>query len=169
MPRFLQLTWWGGTGKYDTIYFKGGETKAPGHKRDLTQCFGKSSCETSIGTRRQAPQGQSRAVATPWSTRYIQDMILFCHLPRGWCLHTARMLASEYKRSPGASRSRDCAQPKGCDPLTPAHLRPLVGSPCSLSRRCCVRKGNQSILSTSGWEPTRHLTSCMTSFNFSMR
>ena len=46
---------------YDTIYFKSGETKPPGHKRDLIQCFEKSGCETSIGTRRQAPQGQSRA------------------------------------------------------------------------------------------------------------
>ena len=48
---------------YDTIYFKSGETKPPGHKRDLIQCFEKSGCETSIGIRRQAPQGQSRAVA----------------------------------------------------------------------------------------------------------
>ena len=48
---------------YDTVYFKSGETKPPGHKRDLNQCFGESGCETSIGTRRQAPQGQSRAIA----------------------------------------------------------------------------------------------------------
>lgn len=62
----------GGTGKYDAIYFNDGETKVPSHKRDLTQCFWEeNSHENSVVTGRQAPQRQSRAVVTPWSTHYI--------------------------------------------------------------------------------------------------
>lgn len=48
---------------YDTIYFKSGETKPPGHKRGFDSVLLESGCETSIGTQKAGSPGSGRAVA----------------------------------------------------------------------------------------------------------
>lgn len=79
-------------------------------------------------TRRQAPQRQSRALATPWSTHYIHDTISFCHLRRGRCLHTLQRCLQWCGRWTTEARHHACS------------LAPSCGQFRSLSKGCGDRK-----------------------------
>ena len=139
---------------YDTVYFKSGETKPPGHKRDLIQCFGESGCETSIGTRRQASQGQSRAVACQLYLPPAEHSLCPRHdfilpSPERKVFTHCRDVCSEYRGSRESPEAGLCS----AQGLLFAPFRSPV-PPCGQSRQSVQKvlrgKGNQPRLLFSG-------------------